>query len=107
MNRGRAAVRKTQQSRKHASADQLSGKEVLNTQCLRHLSIPIMSLSTTPRDMCERFRILVVGRANAGKTTLLQRVCHSQPDEEPEIRRANPTASKARQHQRMWYYSIK
>ncbi|OAX37394.1 hypothetical protein K503DRAFT_771553 [Rhizopogon vinicolor AM-OR11-026] len=30
-----------------------------------------------------RFRILVVGRANAGKTTLLQRVCNTT--ENPEI----------------------
>ncbi|KAI6107738.1 hypothetical protein EV401DRAFT_2213051 [Pisolithus croceorrhizus] len=31
----------------------------------------------------ERFRILVMGRANAGKTTILQRICHSM--DEPEI----------------------
>ncbi|KAI6139521.1 GTP-binding protein [Pisolithus tinctorius] len=31
----------------------------------------------------ERFRILVMGRANAGKTTILQRVCNSS--ENPEI----------------------
>ncbi|KIO04272.1 hypothetical protein M404DRAFT_143973 [Pisolithus tinctorius Marx 270] len=31
----------------------------------------------------ERFRILVMGRANAGKTTILQRVCNST--EKPEI----------------------
>ncbi|KAJ8582234.1 hypothetical protein M405DRAFT_831015 [Rhizopogon salebrosus TDB-379] len=30
-----------------------------------------------------RFRILVVGRANAGKTTLLQKVCNTT--EKPEI----------------------
>jgi septin family protein len=30
-----------------------------------------------------RFRILVVGRANAGKTTLLQKVCNTA--EKPEI----------------------
>ena len=27
-----------------------------------------------------RFRILVIGRANAGKTTLLQRVCNTTDD---------------------------
>ena len=27
-----------------------------------------------------RFRILVIGRANAGKTTLLQRVCNTKED---------------------------
>ena len=31
----------------------------------------------------ERFRILIVGRANAGKTTVLQRICNSTED--PEI----------------------
>jgi septin family protein len=30
-----------------------------------------------------RFRILVIGRANAGKTTILQKVCNTT--EEPEI----------------------
>ena len=28
----------------------------------------------------KRFRILVIGRANAGKTTLLQRVCNTTED---------------------------
>ncbi|KAG2150435.1 hypothetical protein DEU56DRAFT_779908 [Suillus clintonianus] len=31
----------------------------------------------------ERFRILIIGRANAGKTTILQRVC--QTKDNPEI----------------------
>ncbi|KAG1720622.1 uncharacterized protein EDB91DRAFT_1088755 [Suillus paluster] len=35
------------------------------------------------RQKCERFRILVIGRANAGKTTILKRVCDTQ--ENPEI----------------------
>jgi hypothetical protein len=30
-----------------------------------------------------RFRILIIGRANAGKTTILQRICNSTED--PEI----------------------
>ncbi|KAG1882420.1 hypothetical protein F4604DRAFT_1744011, partial [Suillus subluteus] len=30
-----------------------------------------------------RFRILVIGRANAGKTTILQRICKTR--ENPEI----------------------
>jgi len=39
-----------------------------------------------PQDIREkigRFRILVVGRANAGKTTLLQRVCNTTDN--PEV----------------------
>src|ERR1700709_1308849 len=35
------------------------------------------------REKFGRFRILVVGRANAGKTTLLQRICNTT--EKPEI----------------------
>jgi len=35
------------------------------------------------REKIGRFRILVVGRANAGKTTLLQRVCNTT--ENPEV----------------------
>ncbi|KAJ7866348.1 hypothetical protein B0H13DRAFT_1725177 [Mycena leptocephala] len=35
------------------------------------------------RSKCSHFRILIIGRANAGKTTLLKRVCNSV--EEPEI----------------------
>jgi GTPase SAR1 family protein len=32
------------------------------------------------RTKYSRFRILVIGRANAGKTTLLQRVCNTTED---------------------------
>ena len=32
------------------------------------------------RNKYSRFRILVIGRANAGKTTLLQRVCNTTED---------------------------
>ncbi|KAG2061494.1 GTP-binding protein [Suillus hirtellus] len=35
------------------------------------------------RERTDRFRILVIGRANAGKTTILQRVCNTR--ENPEI----------------------
>ena len=35
------------------------------------------------RSKCGHFRILVIGRANAGKTTLLKKVCNSIED--PEI----------------------
>ncbi|KIJ61155.1 hypothetical protein HYDPIDRAFT_97230, partial [Hydnomerulius pinastri MD-312] len=35
------------------------------------------------KELTRRFRILVIGRANAGKTTILQRVCRST--EHPEI----------------------
>src|SRR5450631_3535365 len=35
------------------------------------------------KDRCRKFRVLIVGRANAGKTTILLRVCDTT--EEPEI----------------------
>ncbi|KAG2140504.1 uncharacterized protein EDB93DRAFT_677762 [Suillus bovinus] len=35
------------------------------------------------REIIERFRVLIVGRANAGKTTILQKVCNTT--DEPEI----------------------
>jgi len=35
------------------------------------------------RGVCLQFRILIIGRANAGKTTILQRVCKTTED--PEI----------------------
>ena len=35
------------------------------------------------RMLTPRFRVLIIGRANAGKTTILQRVCNTT--EQPEI----------------------
>ncbi|KAF8223907.1 hypothetical protein L208DRAFT_1314535, partial [Tricholoma matsutake] len=32
------------------------------------------------RSQCRHFRILVIGRANAGKTTLLKKVCETTDD---------------------------
>jgi GTPase SAR1 family protein len=46
------------------------------------------------RSKCKHFRVLVIGRANAGKTTLLKKVCRSVEDPEiwspsrKEVRRA-------------------
>jgi GTPase SAR1 family protein len=44
------------------------------------------------RKKFERFRILIIGRANAGKTTILQKVCKAR--EIPEI--FNSTGEKVR-----------
>ena len=41
-----------------------------------------------------RFRVLVIGRANAGKTTILQRVCETT--ESPTIYRGNKEVRGAR-----------
>ena len=35
------------------------------------------------RERTKRFRVLIIGRANAGKTTILQRVCNTT--ERPKI----------------------
>jgi septin family protein len=37
------------------------------------------------RDRCPQFRILVIGKANAGKTTILRKVCNATPDAKPII----------------------
>ena len=52
-----------------------------------HLAFFVTLTYTMPvenlREKFGRFRILVIGRANAGKTTILKRVCDSTED--PEI----------------------
>ena len=35
------------------------------------------------KEKCQRFRILIIGRANAGKSTILKNICDTT--EEPEI----------------------
>jgi GTPase SAR1 family protein len=37
------------------------------------------------RRQCPQFRILVIGKANAGKTTILRKVCNAEPDAKPII----------------------
>ena len=34
---------------------------------------------------CPQFRILIIGRANAGKTAILHKVCNAKLDEKPII----------------------
>jgi hypothetical protein len=41
------------------------------------------------RRECPQFRILVIGKANAGKTTILRKVCNAEPDAKPIIYNAN------------------
>jgi septin family protein len=40
------------------------------------------------RRLCPQFRILVIGKANAGKTTILRKVCKAKADAKPVIRDA-------------------
>ena len=51
-----------------------------------------MDKATDLRRKCRHFRILVIGRANSGKTTLLKKVCNSVED--PEI--FDPSGKKVR-----------
>ena len=37
------------------------------------------------RRECPRFRILIIGKANAGKTTILRKVCNANPHTNPVI----------------------
>ena len=37
------------------------------------------------RTSCPQFRILIIGKANAGKTTILRKVCNAEPDAKPVI----------------------
>jgi len=37
------------------------------------------------RGECPQFRILIIGKANAGKTTILRKVCNAEPDAKPIV----------------------
>ena len=37
------------------------------------------------RAKCPQFRILIIGKANAGKTTILRKVCNAKPDAKPIV----------------------
>ena len=56
------------------SGTEFKGEEDLERQ--RRLAQNVRRLTT-------RFRVLIIGRANAGKTTILQRVCNTT--EQPKI----------------------
>jgi hypothetical protein len=37
------------------------------------------------RKMCPRFRVLIVGKANSGKTTVLKKMCDAAAEEKPIV----------------------
>ncbi|KAF7982584.1 hypothetical protein HWV62_27593 [Athelia sp. TMB] len=49
--------------------------QVSDIQTSQPLSSADKEVADKTRMLCERFRILIIGRANAGKTTILQKVC--------------------------------
>ena len=46
------------------------------------------------RAECPQFRILIIGKANAGKTTILRKVCNVKPDTKPIVYDAKGTMVK-------------
>jgi predicted GTPase len=48
------------------------------------------------RAECPQFRILIIGKANAGKTTILRKVCNAKPDVKPIIYDENGREVKVR-----------
>jgi GTP-binding protein EngB required for normal cell division len=50
---------------------------------LNHISTFDTHFEIAVEQETERFRILVIGNANAGKTTILEKVCHARPGREP------------------------
>ena len=57
----------------------LSGTEIQPTEDIERQRKRAQNL----RNRTSRFRVLIIGRANAGKTTILQRVCNTT--EQPKI----------------------
>jgi len=41
--------------------------------------------ATAIRRECSQFRVLIIGKANAGKTTILRKVCNAKPDAKPIV----------------------
>jgi len=54
-----------------------------NTEFQGAEGIERQRLAKDVRGLTARFRVLIIGRANAGKTTILQRVCNTT--EQPKI----------------------
>jgi len=52
------------------------------------------------RGLDVKFRVLIIGRANAGKTSILQRVCDTT--ESPEIYRLDPEGTRHQVYTRSW-----
>jgi len=49
-----------------------------------------------------QFRVLIIGRANAGKTTILQRVCNTT--EGPKVYRRDPQGQRSEVRTRSWLH---
>ena len=59
------------------------------------------NLPLLPDDL--KFRVLIIGRANAGKTSILQRVCDTT--ESPVIYSVDPSGDRKQVRTRPWWHS--
>jgi len=48
-----------------------------------------------------KFRVLIIGRANAGKTSILQRVCDTT--ESPKVYRVDQSGQRSQVRSRSWW----
>ena len=66
---------------------------------------PAPVTAPSPRVPNVQFRVLIIGRANAGKTSILQRVCDTT--ESPEVYRSGPSGvrEQVRAHSRWLFQS--
>ena len=53
---------------------------------------PSLAPAPSPRAPNVKFRVLIIGRANAGKTSILQRVCNTT--QSPVIYRSDPSGTR-------------
>jgi GTPase SAR1 family protein len=82
----------------HSPASPLTPSEIIESFQVRELPVRQGALSAEAiRAECPQFRILVIGKANAGKTTVLRKVCNAKPDAKPVIHDAkgNPIVYNA------------
>jgi hypothetical protein len=85
----RASVGKFSFSRHHCNQ---SMGQVKSKSSRRRAIDSQQILPKVPDDL--RFRVLIIGRANAGKTSILQRVCDTT--DSPEIYRLGPQGERQR-----------
>ena len=49
-----------------------------------------------------QFRVLIIGRANAGKTSILQRVCNTT--DSPKVYRVDQSGQRSQVRSRSWWH---
>ena len=70
----------------HSPTSPVTPAEIIEAHLFGELPVRQGALSAEAiRAECPQFRILVIGKANAGKTTVLRKVCNAKPDAKPII----------------------